>query len=98
MNNETKIIGVWGTLRKGSGNNIFLTNSKYLGDDFIPATLKVGLSISPDKNAEVPLELYEVTNEIYSTIDEFENRFSYYAKPTKLKSGKEVMVWWNNFN
>ena len=97
MPKETKIIGVWGTLRRGSGNNVFLSKSKYLGDDFIPKTLKVGLSISPHKSEEVPIELYEVSNDVYDVIDRFENNFSYYAKPTKLRSGKEVMVWWNNF-
>src|SRR3990167_10729427 len=84
---ETKLIAVWGTLRKGECNHFrFLRNATFIGDDL--------LSDLNDNHTSVPIlrnegglakvELYEVPLDKYKNIDSMEERCNYKGILTTL--------------
>lgn len=86
--NEKKLIAVYGSLRKGCGNNVILSDSKLLGTDIIDITFNmVDLgafpALVPSNTAnKILIEVYEVTDEVYKRVERLEGYPSFYDRLT----------------
>jgi len=101
MNNKTttKIIGVWGTLKRGQYNHsLFMKNAKFLGEDLLDNLGNNHNSIQIDRTPEglAKIELFEIPLNDYQIIDKLENHYNYQAQLTKLESGKTAIIWFHN--
>lgn len=89
-------VAVWGTLKDGHGNHFRLNNSKKISDDKLPNYRKEGLSLIKSKDSNVDVEVYDIDNKTYNQVDNFERMFGYVALETKLESGIDALVWFDN--
>jgi gamma-glutamylcyclotransferase (GGCT)/AIG2-like uncharacterized protein YtfP len=93
-----KTIAVWGTLKRGQGNNrYYMSNAKFIGEDLLDNLGNNHNSIRIERNEKglAKVEIFEVPETDYAIIDEMEKRFDYEGKLTKLESGKEAIVWFH---
>jgi len=95
---NTKLIGVWGTLKRGQCNfRHFMSNAKFIGEDLLDGLGDdhTSVQIARNKDGLAKIELFEVPEKDYQVIDQMEIYYDYYGKLTKLESGKEVMIWFH---
>lgn len=74
--NELYKVAVYGTLRKGNGNNVLLSDSKFLGEGFtLPKFEMFSLGAFPGitgGSTSIKVEVYEVDSETLSRLDRLE--------------------------
>lgn len=74
--NELYKVAVYGTLRKGNGNNVLLSNSKFLGEGFtLPKFEMFSLGGFPGitgGSTSIKVEVYEVDSDTLSRLDRLE--------------------------
>ena len=92
-----KTIAVWGTLRKGRGNNWLLENQKFVGVDkaigVLCDTYYLSTELTNRKEDMSEVEVYEISEECYNHLNEFENRFGFYSRDIELESGSSARIW-----
>lgn len=89
-------VAVWGTLKECNGNYFRLNGAKKISNDKLPNYRKEGLYLIKSKDSSVDVEVYDLDNKTYNQVDNFERRFGYVALETKLESGDEALVWFDN--
>lgn len=77
MKDETKLVAVYGSLRKGFGNHYLLKDSKYLGEyDTEPIYDMYSISSFPGLvtggNTSIKMEVYEVSKEVLRRLNGLE--------------------------
>lgn len=92
--NETHLVGVYGTLRKGLHNHYLLVNSTYKGDLLLksPVALYAGSALPFALLKEggihnLKLEVYEVTERVLGRLDSLEGHPDWY-KRVKIPTSK----------
>lgn len=88
---------VYGTLKRGFGNNLLLSDAKYLGEDSLEGYDMLDLGWYPAikrGTGTVHGEVYEISPHILKRLDSLEGTPSYYARTTAITKGKhEVHVY-----
>ena len=94
-----KKIAVYGTLKKGYPLHSWLNDSKFLSYDKVHGTLYINgggsipYLVKRDKG-NIRVEVYEVSEEKFSSLKNMEENAGYKTELTKLKSGEEAYVFY----
>ena len=98
MNPQTKIIAVYGSLRKNMGNHGLISHSTLLETTTVSLPYKMislggfpGL-IKSDQNNEITIELYEVDDTTYKRVERLEGYPSFYDKHNFSLKGYEKPI------
>ena len=98
MNPQTKIIAVYGSLRKNMGNHGLISHSTLLETTTVSLPYKMislggfpGL-IKSDQNNEITIELYEVDDATYKRVERLEGYPSFYDKHNFSLKGYEKPI------
>jgi len=101
----TKLIFVYGTLKKGHYNHYILEhdNVKFLGDatlnDYAMWKIFSYPAIYPESNYNVKGEVYEVPEDIFDEINELETMYNYHPETVSVTTNSQthddviVFVW-----
>ena len=96
----SKIVGVYGTLKKGKYNAHLLENEKFIKNDFINGKLYAErisglypMLVLDKKGKEIDVEVYEISDKVFSGLKGMEERHGYKTVDVKLKSGDSVIMW-----
>lgn len=96
-----EFVAVYGSLRKGFGNNRLLSSAEFLGDGatidhFTMHSLGGFPCIVEDGNCNVAVEVYAVDNDTFERLDMLEGYPDFYNRKLTeicLFSGEQVKCW-----
>lgn len=82
MKSSTTLVFVYGTLKRGKGNNVYLNDSKFLGEDHVRGSLYVsGIPYFVNRgDTLITGEVYEVSPGVLNMLDKLEGHPSWYRR------------------
>jgi len=85
MQDNSFLVFVYGTLRKGQGNNTLLQDGKFLGvyetkPDFTMVDLGCFPAVSPQGKTSISGELYLIDQPAFTNLDQLEGYPTYYDR------------------
>lgn len=97
-------IFVYGTLKRGASNHVFLKKSKFLGEDRAPGKLYVPKGMprhfpyaAPAGEGWIKGEVYSVNAETLERLDRLEGHPNFYCRSAvHLESGKVASIYYIN--
>lgn len=93
---KTLLCCVYGTLKKGRFWHHLIINEKFIKDDLIVGQLWIderGLPVFTDGEKDVPVEVYEISEDTFNMLKSFEENAGYETTLIKTKSGLRVYGW-----
>jgi gamma-glutamylcyclotransferase (GGCT)/AIG2-like uncharacterized protein YtfP len=94
-----KKIAVYGSLRAGFGNHVYVNDSDMLSREVVNIPFRMvslggfpGL-IPADENHDITIEIYSVTDQVYRNVERLEGYPNFYQKATINTSQGEVEVY-----
>lgn len=94
----SKIIGVYGTLKKCKENYHLIKDEKFIRNDKVKGQLYV-MKLIPlwpmlsKGNNDVEVEVYEVSDEVFESLKKMEEKHYYKTVEVMLESGKTAFMW-----